>query len=120
MLMVLMASSLLHYVLALGAGAVHNCTNTKTEPAGSSGTAYIEAGCHLTFTGITGQVNVQGIHGSPCGGDVQLSIGGADFCVNTTSVSTIIDVKGNELVIKAETGENIVIKYYHGKSDIKC
>ena len=117
MLMVLMASSLLHYVLALG--AVHSCTNTKTKPAGSSGTVYIEAGCHLTLTGITGQVNVQGIRDSPCGGDVQLSIGGADYCVNTTSVSTIIDVKGNELVIKAETGENIVIKYYLGKSDIK-
>lgn len=118
MLLVLVASSLIHCVLAQG--AVHSCGNTTTEPAGVSGTVYIEAGCHLTLTGIKGTVNVQGIHDSPCGGDVQLSIGSTDYCVDKSSLSTIITVEGNALVIRADRGKNIVIKYYYGKSYIKC
>ena len=118
MLMVLVASSLLHHVLALG--AVHDCSNTRTEPAGVSGTVYIEAGCHLTLNGITGKVNVQGICDSPCGGDVQLLIGSTDYCVDKSCLSTIIDTEGNDLVIRADRGEDIVIIYYLGMSHTKC
>ena len=114
MLMVLVASSLLHYVVALG--AVHNCKNSKTEPAGLSGTAIIEAGCHLKLTNITGKINVQGIRDSACEGDQQLSVNDVKYCVDANAVATVINVSGNELEVKAEQqSQSLVIQYFHGK-----
>ena len=112
--MILVASLLLHYVLTLG--AVHNCGSTKTEPAGSHGTVKIKPDCHLTLTNIrvTGKVNIQGISASTCLGHTRLSIDNTSYCADKSSLKTIINVEGNDVVIKADRGEDIVIKYYHG------
>ena len=97
-------------------GTNHICTGNKTEPAGVSGTVYVEADCHLTLTGITGKTNVQGISFSSCEGGRQLYLDGENYCADEDVLDTVITVSGDKLAIKTEQSNNCTIRFYHGKN----
>ena len=77
----------------------------------------VECGCHLQLTDIAGQINIQGVSTSQCEGNQQLTINNKTYCVDANVATTVINVTGDKLDVKAQQVQIFTIEYYHSKYD---
>ena len=99
-------------------GTYHTCNKTDAESAGVSGTVYVKGDCSLSLTGLVGtsRLSVFGASkSSSCDESAEFSINSQPYCANASVAVTLIDISGDEVVIRAEKVQPFEIQYYHGR-----
>ena len=99
--------------------AYHVCDKAHhDDTAGSSGTVDVKGNCRLNLTGLVG-TNKLSVFGasksSSCDDSAKFSINSQPYCANASVAFTLIDISGDEVVIRAEKVQPFKIQYYHGR-----
>ena len=99
-------------------GSYHVCDKAHhDDTAGLSGTVDVKGNCRLSLTGLVGtkRLSIFGAGMSPlCDESAKFTIDRESYCVNS-SLNTLININGSEVVITAEEVQPFKIQYYHGK-----
>ena len=100
-------------------GSYHVCDKAHhDDTAGSSGTVDVKGNCRLNLTGLVG-TNKLSVFGasksSSCDDSAKFMINSQPYCANASVAFTLIDISGDEVVIRAEKVQPFKIQYYHGR-----
>ena len=96
----------------------HVCNSTKSERAGGYGMVDVVGTCQLTLTNIEGTISILGAWESvSCSAERAFSINGNGYCANATAhlTGTVMEISGDQIVIKAKGVQRFKIEFYHGK-----
>ena len=99
-------------------GTYHVCNSTKSERAGGYGMVDVVGTCQLTLTSIKGTISILGAWESmSCSAEHEFSINNNLYCANATAhtTGTVMEISGDQIVVKAEGVQRFRIEFYHGK-----